>query len=713
MDKLHAFFVALEYLNICEFSTAADPLLYLSQLEEWRRENRGLALLLTVDTLLRKKVHRVSSDQRKKFTSFSLALLEVLNNRKQLWNDARSSAELDKFKQALQIAPSTPVSKKRQRSSSRSPPKSGSKAAKNKVRRARAKEQLKEARSMIATKSNKGGSPKKVSRDERVPPKEWQAITAFKYHGPRRCPFFNCSLGCRFGDQCKNKHVCVECGKDHPWHGNHWSSDTKGPEGPPPGHWGPSQRERCENVAQQDLSRSLGKQSHWPDWDAVPLDATAARSGPYFLELFAGKAGLTEAVFMQGVPVLPPVEIMPSSLVATPQDVIDADFWALLMHIVALGIVFFLHCGTPCNTFTSARKDDGGPPPLRSSEHPMGLSDLSPEDQCLVFLGNLFLIRSVEACKLVCEHGGNFSIENPLLSLTWHTTVIADLIATTRAVALDLDQCAFGTPWKKPTRLLCSTDLLDDVAVRCPGHTSHEQLSGKVWDPVKQRMVFKTKGAQVYPLAMCASLAQAVKALFVDPWLRLAPSFALVTPAADRKRELGSSKPHRLHRQEATAQNALQAGYQLKRGALKPLVQIELEPGQAVEWTLKLKHPFTVMETLPQALEAAIHTMATDPQAVVQRRSSLVAYWHQRPFNSYPLQFDWSCSNLIQLYADCSSAHLTQLRLRWVKCVTSLSMPSCSRNASLLIKIYHSSCWKVSPSWAPLLLRIDGLTTQL
>ena len=111
MDKLHAFFITLEYLNICEFSYEAGPLRYLAELEEWRHENRGLALLLTVDTLIRKKVHRVSSDQRKKFTNFSAALKEVLTNHKQLWNDARSSAELDKYKQALQTsAPSSPRS---------------------------------------------------------------------------------------------------------------------------------------------------------------------------------------------------------------------------------------------------------------------------------------------------------------------------------------------------------------------------------------------------------------------------------------------------------------------------------------------------------------------------------------------------------------------------------------------------------------------------
>ena len=161
----------------------------------------GWLFLLTVDTLIRKKVHRVSSDQRKKFTNFSAALREVLTNHKQLWNDARSSAELDKFKQALQTsAPATPISKKRDRSASRSPPKSSPKAKKNKARRARQKLHLQKARATLAASAgrDKHASSKKPSRDERVPAKEWQSITAFKYSGPRRCPFYNCSLGCRF-----------------------------------------------------------------------------------------------------------------------------------------------------------------------------------------------------------------------------------------------------------------------------------------------------------------------------------------------------------------------------------------------------------------------------------------------------------------------------------------------------------------------------------
>ena len=218
MDKLHAFLVALEYLNICEFTTAAGPLRYLAELEEWRHDNKGLALLLSVDSLIRKKVARLNHDQRKKYPTFSSALVAVLDHHKQLWNDARSSAELDKFKQAQQ-EPSTPTRvPKRSRSEDSEPKHTPSpKALKNKKRRERHK--------ALLVKARQGGSESvkttKPVRDERVPASEWKSITSFKYNGKRRCPFYNCSLGCRFGNSCRNVHSCVECGKSHPWHGNH------------------------------------------------------------------------------------------------------------------------------------------------------------------------------------------------------------------------------------------------------------------------------------------------------------------------------------------------------------------------------------------------------------------------------------------------------------------------------------------------------------
>ena len=230
MDRLHAFFIALEYLNICDFTIAAGPLKYLSELEEWRHENRGLAVLLAADSLIRKKVYKLNNDKRKEFPSFSLALLEVLTHHKQLWNDARSTAELEKFRQADHEA-SMPTKRPRSRSPPvvPTPPKSETRSRKNKARRERNKALLKKAREdrdkerekQISKGSSTVKLTEKTERDQRVPEKEWKKIMSFTYTGARRCPFYNCSLGCRFGDQCRNKHICVQCGGDHPWHNNH------------------------------------------------------------------------------------------------------------------------------------------------------------------------------------------------------------------------------------------------------------------------------------------------------------------------------------------------------------------------------------------------------------------------------------------------------------------------------------------------------------
>ena len=94
--RLHAFFMALEYLNICAFSRAEGPLKYLQELEQFRSECPGLPFLMAADRAIRKKIFRLLSEQRASYTAFSQALLEVLNNHKYLWNDARTSVTLSK-----------------------------------------------------------------------------------------------------------------------------------------------------------------------------------------------------------------------------------------------------------------------------------------------------------------------------------------------------------------------------------------------------------------------------------------------------------------------------------------------------------------------------------------------------------------------------------------------------------------------------------------
>ena len=368
----------------------------------------------------------------------------------------------------------------------------------------------------------------------------------------------------------------------------------------------------------------------WRSWQEVPKDAHFVASfGPWFLEIFSGAAHLTQAVQALQIPCLPPIDVVICDMVPVAFDVIDEAQWSFIMQLVMLGAIFFVHCGTPCNTFSAARKDDGGPPPLRSASFPLGLEDLSWDNETLVWLGNLFAARSKEVCLGVSLMGGDFSIENPLFSLLWDVPFIMDLKQQARAFDVDFDQCAFGAPSRKPTRLLTSSQHFQRICKQCPGDHQHVQLKGRVWSEQFQRWVYRTKLAQVYPKILCDEMAHVINKVFGDPVAHLQPSFQLCVPSQGRKRPLGQEVRWDGHRQERSALSAVASGYQLKRGALKPLLTIECQPGEAIQWILGIPHPFSVDTPLGADLVNNVREVARSPAAVVARRKALLVQWGQ------------------------------------------------------------------------------------
>ena len=375
--------------------------------------------------------------------------------------------------------------------------------------------------------------------------------------------------------------------------------------------------------------------SPWLSWVDVPRDvAQVCAAGPFFLEIFSGTASLTKAMRACGVPTLPPIDVTICSEVPTPFDVVDEARWSFVMELICAGAVRFVHCGTPCNTFSAARKADGGPPPLRSAAQPLGLSSLSAENAALVFLGNLFVARSVEACLAVFTRGGDFSIENPLKSLLWQVPAIRSLLRRARAWLVELDQCMFGAPSMKPTTLLVSHACLLALTVRCDGSHVHEVLKGKVWSEFFQKLVFRTKLAQVYPDQLCQRFAQAVRLIWPDRGLQFMQSFRLSTPS--RKRPLGQPLRWKEHRQALSALKAEASGYQLKRGALKPLLHVETEPGVAIAWALQIAHPLSEEVELDQDMKRAVNNLAQNVSSVVATRMTVLSKWEARAFELLP-----------------------------------------------------------------------------
>ena len=102
-----------------------------------------------------------------------------------------------------------------------------------------------------------------------------------------------------------------------------------------------------------------------------------------------------------------------------------------------------------------------------------------------------------------------------------------------------------------------------------------------------------------------------------------------MTVPADRKRKLGESVPWQGHRQEQAARLAAVSGYQLKRGAAKPLLEIESEPGVAIRWALQITHPFTVQPEI-RDLRKNINTISSGPLALVDGRLRDLQCWKDR-----------------------------------------------------------------------------------
>ena len=96
-QRLHAYFMALEMLNICAFSAADGPIKYINELQKFRRVNSGLSTLLRADKLIRQMVAELNTDDRDSFPTFSSALIHVLDTKQYLWNDARSYSRQDSY----------------------------------------------------------------------------------------------------------------------------------------------------------------------------------------------------------------------------------------------------------------------------------------------------------------------------------------------------------------------------------------------------------------------------------------------------------------------------------------------------------------------------------------------------------------------------------------------------------------------------------------
>lgn len=223
-------------------------------------------------------------------------------------------------------------------------------------------------------------------------------------------------------------------------------------------------------------------------WDSYP--------GKRLLEVFAGSGRLSQAAQSRGLPMFP-IDIMRGCT----DDVLNKHVQCKIFSLVTSGKVLFVWIGMPCTTFSRARQHDGiGPPPLRSDQQPMGLSNLRPHDLRKLREGNALFYFTVRLINLCEQHRVAWALENPATSRCWITSQLQQLEQGSSSVLLDF--CQFGESWRKRTKILfkgidfsCFEQLCHGTGNLC-SRTGKHHLNLKGVSPTG---AFWTLVAQPYP----------------------------------------------------------------------------------------------------------------------------------------------------------------------------------------------------------------------
>ena len=128
--------------------------------------------------------------------------------------------------------------------------------------------------------------------------------------------------------------------------------------------------------------------------------------------------------------------------------------------------------------FGSLRKNDGGPPPLRSKNFLDGLPSLNPSQLAQVEESKEIHRRSGILCIAVFQQGGFAAQEQPLNSLAWKEPSHQQFLSQCSCHFVATPACKWGLDIFKTWAIAATSDRISTLAGHCK-HSDHMDFRGK------------------------------------------------------------------------------------------------------------------------------------------------------------------------------------------------------------------------------------------
>ena len=421
-------------------------------------------------------------------------------------------------------------------------------------------------------------------------------------------------------------------------------------------------------------SKIEGTEQQQPDGppEAKSRERPTANTGPVLkplvIEICAGTAMLSRCFQEVGFDVMAVDHthnrFHPLAHICT-LDLTLTSSWEFLYYVVRNFPVCFVHAAPPCGTCSRAREIHlGGPTqprPLRSSEYPHGLPQLTADEQARVDAANSIYRQMSEFLLFCSRHNIPWSVENPARSYLWETEWMLRLQEV--AQFFYFTACAWGS--NRPTKKAFLSTLPDmfRLEAECPGNHQHEPY-GRTRDE-QGKLIYATAEEAAYPRILCVQIRRIVQeALNLFPeHSHAVPGFVTNNAAgatAMRLQPRGRRMPPLISEfvafQTITAKDA--PPLDSKSCLTKPwhhlpahakMLSLEVLSGECGEdsckqirykfgifrgpkqWiddAIQLKHPFDLYHAVPdELLRVVFEILSLGPAEIANRRTAKLKQW--------------------------------------------------------------------------------------